>query len=89
MKRRPYESPLKQHCYGKLKTFFKWNKCEICGQEFRREQGWWFRTLNDMCHPNYWWPAEYVCGDCIKTEAELIKYLKSEEERLTLPPEKD
>jgi hypothetical protein len=90
MKRQPYKNPLKYYCYGKIKEWFKWNKCKICGQEFRREKGWWVRTLNDMCHPSFWYPPEYICKDCIKTDEEMIAYLKAEEsKRPIFPPCKD
>ena len=47
----------------KIKTFFKWNKCDICGFEFRRELMWGFTI---MCGLN--WGRDYIiCTNCCRT----------------------
>lgn len=80
---------LEYHIYGKHKTFFTWCKCEGCGQEFRREQGWWTKAVNNKMHPQKWFDTEYICGDCIESEEELFEHLKTKEHRWNTPPKVD
>lgn len=86
MKRKPYVDPLPNHMYGRAKTWFEWHECKLCGLEFRRENGWWIRSLNNICHPSSWLSPEYICGDCIKSEEDMITYLKDRETKRAKPP---
>jgi len=56
MKRDP--KPKYEPLRGYFSIFF-WQKCEVCGKEFRREKGYWFE----------WFGKDlYLCGDCCKSK---------------------
>jgi rubredoxin len=85
MKRKPYENPLKHHRYKRIKHFFTWHKCKICGFEFRREDGW--EVQRSTLNPRFL-KVEYICNSCIDSEEKLIERLNADEQRNGLPPKR-
>jgi len=65
-----------------IKTFFGWNRCKICGREFRREQGWLIKVLSQVTIYRGYGAIQpfttiYVCCKCKPNIESATLYAKS------------
>lgn len=47
--------------YMRIFTLFRWNQCDMCQSDFRRELGWRYMTGPFYAGVGLW---VYVCGEC-------------------------
>jgi hypothetical protein len=72
--------------YGieKIKTWFKWIRCDVCGNEFRKEPIWKVFIFSDI---KIWSNRfDHVCQGCAKSLEDVIKYRQNIRNKMTIPP---
>lgn len=69
MKRLPINNNIK-----KIKTLFKWIKCDKCGYEFRREYIWEVILLKRKVDDVIIHFIKYVCLNCCTTLEDVENY---------------
>lgn len=65
MKRKEKIKNKYRHSVYKVRSWFFWNKCAKCKDEFRRERGWRFLTGPFVGGMGKW---RYLCASCCNNE---------------------